>query len=237
MSRDSILIMDPTGKIVWANQLAHEIAGLSPGALVGMNYLQITPPDAHADLLKLHQRKLKGETVRFRIDLGEGRVLSSTSGLVRTGDREYLFAVGRWAVGPPDGDEVLVGMLAAGELLKERPTKVDLNSLLVSVLKEEARTLRGKVSLDPGNPPEVLAKPWPIRTVLRGLLLQARGQTGRSTVSSGGSRSRGWIRIALPKRIGADSPELAVCRKIAREQGGRLEVRGKTVTLTLPAAN
>jgi PAS domain S-box-containing protein len=236
MSRDSILVMDPTGKIVWANPLAHEIAGLAPGALIGLNYLQITPPDAHADLLKLHQRKLKGETVRFRIDLGEGRVLSTTSGLVRTGDREYLFAVGRWAVGPPAGDEVLVGMLAAGEVLKERPTKVDLNSLLVSVLKEEARTLRGRVSLDPGNPPEVLAKPWPIRTVLRGLLLQARGQSGRATVSSGGSRSRGWIRIALPKRIGADSPELSVCRRITREQGGRLEVRGRTVTLTLPAA-
>jgi len=229
--------MDPSGKIVWANHLAHEIAGLSPGGLLGMNYLQITPPDAHADLLKLHQRKLKGETVRFRIDLGEGRVLSTTSGLVRAGGKDFLFAVGRWAAGEPDGDEVLVGMLAAGEMLNERPSKVDLNSLLVSVLKEEARTLRGKVLLDPGNPPAVIARAWPIRTVLRGLLLQAGGQSGRATVSSGGTRSKGWIRIALAKQIGADTPELSVCRRIAREQGGRLQVRGKTLTLTLPAAN
>jgi len=237
MPRDSILVMDPSGKIVWANHLAHEIAGLGPGGLLGMNYLQITPPDAHADLLKLHQRKLKGETVRFRIDLGEGRVLSTTSGLVRAGGKDFLFAVGRWAAGEPDGDEVLVGMLAAGEVLNERPSKVDLNSLLVSVLKEEARTLRGKVSLDPCNPPAVIARPWPIRTVLRGLLLQAGVQSGRATVSSGGTRSNGWIRIALAKQIGAGTPELSVCRRIAREQGGRLQVRGKTLTLTLPAAN
>jgi PAS domain S-box-containing protein len=237
MSGDSILVMDPSGKVVWANQLAHKIAGLPPGGLIGMNYLEITPPDAHADLLKLHQRKLKGETVRFRIDLGEGRVLSTTSGLVHAGDRDYLYAVGRWAVGKPDGDEVLVGMLAAGEVLNERRTKVDLNSLIVSVLKEEARNLRGKVSLDPGNPPDVIARPWPIRTLLRGLLLQAKGQSGRASVSSGGSRSRGWIRIALPQGIGADSPELSVCRKIAREQGGRLLVRGRILTLTLPAAD
>jgi PAS domain S-box-containing protein len=237
MPRDSILIMDPSGKIIWANQLAHEIAGLSPGGLVGMNYLQITPPDAHADLLKLHQRKLKGETVRFRINLGEDRVLSTTSGLVKAGGKEFLFAVGRWAVGEPDGDEVLVGMLAAGEVLKERPTKVDLNSLLVSVLKEEASTLRGKVLLDPGNPPAVIGRPWPIRTVLRELLLQAGNQSGRATVSSGGSRSNGWIRIVFAKQVGADLPGLSVCRKIAREQGGRLEVRGKTLKLTLPVAD
>jgi PAS domain S-box-containing protein len=237
MSPDSILVMDPAGKIVWANHLAHDIAGLSPGGLIGRNYLELTPPDTHADLLKLHQRKLKGETVRFRIDLGEGRVLSTTSGLVRAGDREYLFAVGRWAVGEPDGDEVLVGMLAAGEVLNERKGRVDLNSLLVSVLKEEARALRGKVTLDPGNPPDVIARPWPIRTLLRGLLLRVSGQSGRATVSSGGNRSNGWIRITLPRRIGADSPEVVLCRRIAREQGGRLALRDRTVTLTLPAAD
>lgn len=229
--------MDPAGKIVWANHLAHDIAGLSPGGLIGMNYLEITPPNTHADLLKLHQRKLKGETVRFRIDLGEGRVLSTTSGLVRAGGREYLFAVGRWAVGKPEGDEVLVGMLAAGELLNERQGKVDLNSLLVSVLKEEARALRGKVTLEPGKPPEVIARPWPIRMLLRGLLLKARTQSGRATVSSGGGRSSGWVRITLARRIGADSPELVLCRQIARAQGGRLEMRGRTVTLSLPAAD
>src|SRR5262245_37857948 len=118
--------MDPAGNIVWANRLAHDIAGLSPGGLIGRNYLEITPPDTHADLLKLHQRKLKGETVRFRIDLGEGRVLSTTSGLVRAGDKDFLYAVGRWAVGPPAGDEVLVGMLAAGWVLRGRRDRLDL---------------------------------------------------------------------------------------------------------------
>lgn len=237
MSRDSILIMDPAGKIVWANKLAHDIAGLPPGGLLGMNYLQITPPDTHADLLRLHQRKLKGETVRFRIDLGGGRVLSTTSGLVRVDARDYLFAVGRRAQGEPRGDEVFVGMLAAGEILREKRSRVDVNSLLVSVLKEEARALRGKVTLEPGHPPDVAARPWPIRMVLLGLILQASGRGGRATIRTGGDGSRGWVKIALPKGVGADSPELSVCRRIAREQGGRLQVRGRTVTLTLPAAN
>src|SRR5262245_12237206 len=112
MSRNSILILDPAGKIVWANRLAHEIAGLHPGGLLGKNYLEITPPDTHAELLKLHQRKLQGETVRFRIAVGAGRVLSTTSGLVHVDGRSYLFAVGRQAEGPPAGDEVLLGELA-----------------------------------------------------------------------------------------------------------------------------
>jgi PAS domain S-box-containing protein len=127
MSRDSILVMDSAGKILCANRIAHEIAGLQPGGLLGFNYLQFTPPDTHGDLLKLHRKKLKGETVRFRINLGKGRVLSTTSGPVRAGGRVYLFAVGRRAEGPPKGDEVLVGMLAAGELLKEKRHRGDLN--------------------------------------------------------------------------------------------------------------
>jgi PAS domain S-box-containing protein len=236
MPRDSILVMDSAGKILWANGFAHEIVGLPPGGLLGFNYLQFTPPDTHGDLLQLHKKKLRGETVRFRIDLGGGRVLSTTSGPVRIGETVYLFAVGRWAKGPPRGDEVLVGMLAAGELLNEKPRPVDLNTLLMSVLKEEARNLRGKLSLNPGNIPAVTVRPWPIRTALRALLLQARAQAGRAGLSSGGDGKRAWVKIAFSKKPEADSPALAVCRRIAKEQGGRLLIRGRVVTLTLPAA-
>jgi PAS domain S-box-containing protein len=234
MAQDSILLMDVAGKIVWANRLAHEIAGLPPGGLLGMNYLEITPPDTHGDLLKLHQRKLRGETVRFRIDLGKRRALLTTSGIVHVGERDYLFAVGRWADGPPAGDEVLVGMLAAGELLRERRSRFDLNCLLLSVLKEDASSLRGKVSLEPGNPPPVVMRPWPIRTVLRGLIRQASGQTGRAHVSSGGDRKQAWVKVALAQTPQLDSSELAACRRIAREQGGRLLRRKHVLTLCLP---
>jgi PAS domain S-box-containing protein len=236
MAQDSILIMDVSGRIVWANRLAHEIAGLPPGGLLGKNYLELTPADTHGDLLKLHQRKLRGETVRFRIDLGGRRVLRTTSGIVHVHDRDYLFAVGRWAAGPPAGDEVLVGMLAAGELLRERRSRVDLNALLLSVLKEDSLALRGKVWLEPGDPPAVLMRPWPIRTVLRGLMHQARIQTGRARVSSGGDRTRAWVRVALAEKPRPDSAELAACRRIAREQGGRLQRRDHVLTLTLPVA-
>jgi PAS domain S-box-containing protein len=236
MAQDSILVMDVAGKIVWANRLAHEIAGLPPGGLLGMNYLEITPPDTHGDLLKLHQRKLRGETVRFRIDLGKRRTLQTTSGIVHVGERDYLFAVGRWAAGPPAGDEVLVGMLAAGELLRERRSRIDLNALLLSVLKENASSLRGKVSLEPGNPPAVVIRPWPIRTVLRGLIRQASRQVGRAHVSSGGDTDRAWVKVALAQRPRRDSAELAACRRIAREQGGRLQRRDHVLTLSLPVA-
>ncbi|RPH45495.1 MAG: PAS domain-containing protein [Planctomycetota bacterium] len=190
MSRDSILIMDPAGTIVWANRLAHDIVGLPPGGLLGRNYLEVTPPDTHAQLLKLHQRKLEGETVCFRIAL-KGRVLRTTSGLVHVNGRGYLFAVGRWAAGPPLGDEVLLGELAVGELLHESRTRVDLNALLVGVLREEARALKGRLALEPGDPPEIQARPWPIRTVLRHLLLQTRTQRGRAAVSTGGDPKAG----------------------------------------------
>ena len=233
MSRDSILIMDPAGKIVWANRLAHDIAGLQPGGLLGMNYLEVTPPDTHAQLLKLHQRKLEGETVCFRIAL-KGRVLSTTSGLVHVNGRGYLFAVGRWAAGPPLGDEVLLGELAVGELLEESRTRVDLNALLVSVLRDEARLLKGRLALEPGDPPDVQVRPWPIRTVLRHLLLQTRRQRGRAAVSTGGDPTHAWVEIQLPRDAEPKSAELAMCRRIAREQGGRLRVAGRVMRLSLP---
>ena len=233
MPRDSILIMDPAGKIVWANRLAHDIAGLHPGGLLGMNYLQVTPPDTHAQLLKLHQRKLEGETVCFRIAL-KGRVLSTTSGLVHVNGRDYLFAVGRWAGGPPDGDEVLLGELAVGEFLHESRTRVDLNALLVGVLREEARVLKGRLALEPGDPPDVKVRPWPIRTVVRHLLLQARRQRGRAAVSTGGDPKHAWIEIQLPRKAAPKSPEMTMCRRIAREQGGRLRIAGRVMRLSLP---
>jgi PAS domain S-box-containing protein len=233
-SHSSILIMDPAGKIVWANRLAHDIVGLQPGGLLGLNYLQVTPPDTHAELLKLHQRKLAGETVRFRIDLGQDRVLSTTSGLVHVNGRSYLFAVGRRAEGPPAGDEVLLGELAVGELLKESRCRVDLNALLVSVLRDEAPALKGRLALDPGDPPDIKVRPWPIRTVLRHLLLQTRRQRGRAEVSTGGDPKRAWVRIQLPQEAEPKSAELAMCRKIARQQGGQLRVTGRILRLTLP---
>jgi PAS domain S-box-containing protein len=234
MSRDSILIMDPAGRIVWANRLAHDIAGLKPGGLLGLSYLQVTPPDTHAELLKLHQRKLAGETVRFRIAFGEGRILSTTSGLVHVNGRAYLFAVGRWAEGPPAGDEVLLGELAVGEMLHETRRKVDLNALLVSVLRDEARALKGRLALEPGDPPDIKVRPWPIRTVLRHLLLQTRRQRGRAAVSTGGDPKRAWIEIQLPREAEPKSAELEMCRRIARQQGGRLRVQGRVLRLTLP---
>ncbi|MBI3855774.1 MAG: PAS domain-containing protein [Planctomycetes bacterium] len=236
MSRDSILITDSTGRIVWANKLAHDIVGLPAGGLLGRNYLEFTPPDTHADLLKLHKKKLQGESVRFRIDLGNGRVLTTTSGPVRIGDRLYLFAVGRSAKGKPAGDEILVGLLAAGEILKEKRSRVDVNSLLLGVLKQEAKVLRGKVSLDPGNPPDVLVRPWPVRMLLRDLLLRAAAQEGRTRVATGGRGTQAWVKVALVQSIAARGAELSVWRRIARDQGGRLQLRGRTVTLTLPTA-
>jgi hypothetical protein len=104
------------------------------------------------------------------------------------------------------------------------------------VLKGEARSLRGKLSLDPGDPPAVIVRPWPLRMALRELLLQAPVHAGRAAVSSGGGGKRAWVRIALPAKPQSGSPELALCRKILKSQGGQLRIRGRVVTLTLPVA-
>jgi hypothetical protein len=238
MKRDAVLILDLGGKIVWANRIAHENVGLQPGGLLGQNYLEFCPPDTHADLLRLHKLKIDGQTVRFRIDLGAGKVLTVTSGPVRVEGRLYLYVVGRAAQGEPAGDEVLVGMVAAGELLGEKPCRVDLNSLLVSALKAEAKTLRGRLTLlEPGSPPPVLVRPWPIRMVIRRLLAQARDSGGKFGVATGGDPRRAWLQVTLPRAPeSAESKAVEACRRIAREQGGRLLVRGRTLRLSFPAA-
>jgi hypothetical protein len=235
MSKDATLILDLGGKIVWANRVAHENVGLKPGGLLGKNYLDFCPIETHADLLRLHKLKIEGETVRFRIDIGGGKVLSVTSGPVRIEDRLYMYVVGRRADGPPDGDEVLVGMVAAGAMLHEKRQKADLNSLLVGALKDEARTLVGKLSLLPGAPPAVRVLPWSTKMVIRRLLLAATQAGPKFTVSTGGGAGRAWLKITLPRAHGAASKELAACRRIMREQGGRLNVRGRTVLLSFPA--
>jgi PAS domain S-box-containing protein len=236
MDRDAVLILDLGGKIVWANRNAHDNVGLRPGALLGRNYLEFCPPDTHAELLRLHQRKLEGETVRFRFSLGSGKVMTVTSGPMRVEDRLCFFVVGREAKGPPEGDEILVGLVAGGELLHEARRRVDLNSLLVGALKDEAAVLKGHLSLLPGSPPPVLVRPWPIRMVLRRLLLLAKQSRGRFAVETGGRDSKAWVRITLPRRVEADTRELAICRRIAREHGGQLRFKGRVVVLSLPAA-
>jgi hypothetical protein len=127
-------------------------------------------------------------------------------------------------------------MVAAGELLKEKKHRVDLNSLLVGALKDEAIALRGHLSLVPGAPPPVMVRPWPIRMVLRRLLLQAKQSRGRFEVKTGGRGSRAWVKITLPREPDSGTREFEVCRRIAREHGGQLRLKGRVVVLSLPAA-
>ena len=234
--KEAILILDIGGKIVWANRNAHDNVGLRPGQLLGRNYLDFCPPHTHADLLKLHKLKIDGESVRFRFELPGGKVVTVNSGPVHVEDRLYMYVVARDVDGPPSGDEVLVGMVAAGELLKEKKHRVDLNSLLVGAMKDEARALKGHLSLLPGAPPPVLVRPWPIRMVLRRLLLHARQSPGRFEVKTGGRGARAWVKFTLPRKLSTDHREFSVCRQIAREHGGRLSILGRVVVLTLPAA-
>jgi hypothetical protein len=139
--------------------------------------------------------------------------------------------------GSPTATKCWSGCLAAGELLNEQQTRVDLNSLLVSVLKEEARALRGKVTLEPGNPPAVIARPWPIRTVLRGLLLQALGQ-GRP---GHGQLGRKPVEGVDPHHaVPADRRRQPRVRPLPPDHaraGRSAGAARSTVTLTLPAAD
>lgn len=236
MTRDAILVLDIGGRIVWANRSAHDNVSLPPGALLGRNYLEFCPPDTHAELLRLHKKKIDGESVRFRFDLGRGRVMTVTSGPVRIEDRLYLYVVGRKAVGPPAGDEMTIGMIAAAEALDEKRRRLDLNALLMGAMKDEARTLKGRLVFDPGATGMVLVRPWPVRMMLRRLLLQTLPASDRARVATGGDRKNSWVRIDLPKGARPESRDFAACRRIATESGGRLQVRGQVVRLILPCA-
>jgi PAS domain S-box-containing protein len=236
MNADAILILDMGGRILWANRHAHDNVGLQPSALVGRNYLEFCPVDTHADLLRLHKQKLEGKSVRFRIDLGRGNVMTVTSGPVRVEDRFYMYVVGRPAQGAPEGDEVFVGMVAAGVVLHEKPHQIDLNSLLIGALKDEAKSLKGQLALAPGSPPPVRVQPWPIRMVIRRLLVEARDSGEKFRVATGGDPRRAWLKVTLPHPLKTRTPEFATCRRIAREQGGTLQVRGRTLQLSFPAA-
>lgn len=236
MPRDSILVLDIGGKIVWANRAAHENVALPPGALLGRNYLEFCPPDTHADLLRLHKKKIEGESVRFRFDLGRNGVMTVTSGPVCIDDRLYLYVVARRASGPPAGDEAIVGMIAAAETLEEKRRRIDLNAILISAMKDEARSLKGRLDFDPGTTGNVRVKPGPIRMVLRRMLLYSLQSRARSAVSTGQDGRHVWVRIALPEGCRPVTTEMAACRRIARESGGRLQVRGPVVRLTLPKA-
>lgn len=222
--------MGADGRIVWANRAAHEVVGLAPGGLVGRNYLEFCPPETHRELLELHRRKLDGETVRFRIDLG--RPMEVTSGPVRMGRRVYLFAVGRDLVLPSTGDEEALGILGAGEMLGAESARLDLNACVLGALKDEAALLKGRVRLDPGAVPSLRGSAWPLRAVLRALLRRMSAAPGRVSISTGADTRRAWVtvrpesKIALPKTL-RDS-----CRGTLRSQKGSLRADARGVTLT-----
>jgi PAS domain S-box-containing protein len=227
MAREAVLIMDAAGRIVWANRAAHENVGLGPGALLGRNYLEFCPPETHRELLDHHRRKLAGEAVRFRIDLG--RPVEVTSGPVKMGRRVYLFAVGRDLVDPSTGDEEALGILAAGELLGSEASRLDLNACVVGALKDEARLLKGRVRLDPGATPAMRGSPWPLRAALRALL---RRLSGRISISTGSDARRAWVKLRGESPHAAPKLLLDACRRSVKTQRGVLRADARGVTLS-----
>ncbi len=232
---ENILVLDSAGLIVWANRAAHEGVGLPPGGLLGHSYLEYCPPETHPRLLDLHRRKLAGETVAFDMDLGDRR-FRITSGPVRMGERLYLYVVARSDAQKPEGDESLTGMLAAGELLAEPAAPVDLNACLVGALKDEARSLKGRITLVPGALPRVRVRTWPLRVILRQLLLQSLPPRGRLGVETGGDARRAWLKLRAAGARKPAAPLLALSRRVLKEHGGRLILKEGLLTLSFPAA-
>jgi len=237
MDSHATLIVDPGGKIVWANREAHENVDLPPGGLLGRNYLEFCPPETHAALLELQRRKLTGENVKFRLDLGPGRPkLEVTSGPVRVGPKIYFFVVGRRLSGRAVGDETALGLLATSEALSLKAARIDLNSCMLSALKDEAGRLRGRIRLSPGRVPAVRARPWKLRLVLRYLLVRSTPARGMLSVVTGELPGRVWAEITSSAVPGRTDRGMKLCRGIVRREGGGLRVLGHTWRLTLPVA-
>jgi hypothetical protein len=73
--------------------------------------------------------------------------------------------------------------------------------------------------------------------VIRRLLAQARDSGGKFQVATGGDSRRAWMEVTLPRRPrSSEWKAVEACRRVAREQGGRLLVRGRRVRLSFPAA-
>jgi hypothetical protein len=218
MKRDAVLLLDTDGRIVWANRAAHENVQARPGALIGRNYLEYCPPETHRELLDLHRRKLDGETVKFRLDLG--RPIEVTSGPLRMGDRTYLFAVGRELPASPADDPGSLAILAVGDLLGTHAPGMDLNSCVIGALKDDAKLLKGRILLEPGDVPALRGSPWPVRAVLRALFRELTRAPGPLRVSTGADARRAWIRV-VPGSPASLNPEFrARCRASLRTLGG-----------------
>jgi hypothetical protein len=229
MAEHTVLILDATGRIVWANRAAHDHVRAKPGALLGRNYLEFCPPQAHGELLDLHRRKLEGETVRFRLDVDPP--LEITSGPVRLGDRTFLFAVGRAAAARPSDDASTLALLAVGDLLGRRAARMDLNAVVLGALKDDAKLLKGRIRLAPGDVPPLPASPWPVRATLRALLRALARAPGAVEVATGADTRAAWIKLTPVAPMDL-TPELrARCRAALRTQGGRLRTgpRGATI--------
>lgn len=227
MSSEAFLALDLTGRILWANRAAHRMAGVPPGTLVGRNYLEFCPPETHADLLRLQARKLRGETVKFLLEL-PGRTIEVTSGPVEVEGKTYLFVVGRGAGGPPRGDVVVVGRAAVAQALGGRPGPLDLGECLVGALRAEAARLRGRVrlSLTP-DLPAIRGRLGPVRLLLRCLLLAFVRTGGAVQVRLGRGRGRVWVELSAPPRARRfPDRELAACRPLLALEGAGLRRMG-----------
>jgi hypothetical protein len=235
---EAFLALDRTGQILWANAAAHRLAGVVPGALIGRNYLEFCPPQTHADLLRLHARKLKGETVKFLLPL-EGRTVEVTSGPVKIGRRTYLFVVARRRAGGAGADAAVVGRAVVAQALGGREGPLDLSQALLAALREEARLLRGKVRLRfPDEVPAVRGRADAVRMILRCLLLAFARRAGGVCVRLGKGKGNVWVEFSGPpggRRV--ECRELSACRPLLASREARVRrLPGGGIRLSLPSA-
>jgi diguanylate cyclase (GGDEF)-like protein/PAS domain S-box-containing protein len=115
-----MVVFDPTGEIVFANQASLAITGWDPEGLVGTNILDLAHPD---DLERAHRTITisaeygppKGTTsFRVRHAAGTWVELDVTAGLVTDGRRELFGAYGRPTDYQNAVDQVLLGLLGTG---------------------------------------------------------------------------------------------------------------------------